>query len=627
MTEIVEKTDTSSSQARSALSSSQFPFSKDCDPFLKWNEDPRDSGHEQAIVFRSLVATLQLQSALDDSLEAKAVRFLESMYLDDEDLAETFLSNFASFSGESLTNFVQSIVVLISSASNVITTAAMKMLKTLFSNCSPQVQLTLVKAELIPQLITTLNPQSVSLSDCQHIHTCLILCIINSVWLSTPYGLTSLEIEDRDEQQAVRETVFQQVLVPSEKYIWHLCKNRFSIIEREQSIAFMALLADLLQISPYYQPTMDLNDFSDCRDDSAPQPQIVTFVLNDWTHCTVACRLATPTEDDLVVSVEFPARLAIPQTTLTATIASDSTPSAWKSTLGMSSRTTIWMRYRIRHRLHCIHSFSEFIHALQLQHDLLPPRSQAMPPTASHSRCLQPMKASLHTLFLFPFSTDCDPFLKWNEVPLDSEHEQAIIFRSLVATLQLQPVLDDSLEAKAVRLLESLIPSDGFSAYIFLHHVGRAIDESLTDFVQFILVLVSSTSQVITTASMKMLKNLIRECTTNHLLTLVKADLIPQLIATFDPPSLSFTEAEDVHTSLLDIILNPVWLATPTSLTYLEIEDRDGQQAVRKAVFQQVLAPSEKYIWHLCVNRYSIIDGDQSTYFLALLAGILEISP
>ncbi|KAK2951635.1 hypothetical protein BLNAU_13374 [Blattamonas nauphoetae] len=77
----------------------------------------------------------------------------------------------------------------------------------------------------------------------------------------------------------------------------------------------------------------------------------------------------------------------------------------------------------------------------------------------------------------------------------------------------------------------------------------------------------------------------------------------------------------------MNIIHNSFWLSTPDYLELLEITDPDQQQAVHETVLKQVLAPSEKYIRHLCVNRYSIIDGEQSRFFLELLANLLELSP
>ncbi|KAK2954518.1 hypothetical protein BLNAU_10538 [Blattamonas nauphoetae] len=50
--------------------------------------------------------------------------------------ADAFLGEFASNSDESSTNFVQFIVVLVSSASQIISTATMKMLENLISWCS-----------------------------------------------------------------------------------------------------------------------------------------------------------------------------------------------------------------------------------------------------------------------------------------------------------------------------------------------------------------------------------------------------------------------------------------------------------------------------------------------------------
>ncbi|KAK2945541.1 hypothetical protein BLNAU_19539 [Blattamonas nauphoetae] len=200
---------------------------------------------------------MKLNSTLDVSLETKAVEFLESVNPDDDESADAFLSSFASFCDDSETDFVQCISVLISSASQVITTAAMKMLDSLIDWCSDKVHLPLVKADLIPQLILLLNPLSLSFAEAVDIHACLISIISDSIWLSTPHGLTQLGIEDYDEQQAVHETVLQQVLVPSEKYILHLCMNRFSIINGNQSYSFLTLLAQLLRICPYYQPTMD----------------------------------------------------------------------------------------------------------------------------------------------------------------------------------------------------------------------------------------------------------------------------------------------------------------------------------------------------------------------------------
>ncbi|KAK2964074.1 hypothetical protein BLNAU_1155 [Blattamonas nauphoetae] len=135
---------------------------------------------------------MELQPVLDASLEAKAKRFLAFVIpYDNIESTDAFLNSLASNSYGSSITFIRSIVVLISSASHGITTAAMKMIEDLIWGCSEAVNFALLKADLIPQLIITLNPLSLSFAEA-----------------------------------AVHETILKQVLVPSEKYICHLCMNR-----------------------------------------------------------------------------------------------------------------------------------------------------------------------------------------------------------------------------------------------------------------------------------------------------------------------------------------------------------------------------------------------------------------
>ncbi|KAK2955679.1 hypothetical protein BLNAU_9369 [Blattamonas nauphoetae] len=133
----------------------------------------------------------------------------------------------------------------------------MEMLESLTLGCSARVLYLLIQADLFPQLLTTLNPLSLSFSEGVDIHTNIVKCIINSLWLSTPDGLADIKCEDEDEVQDVHETILTHVLAPSEKYIWLLCLNRFSINDGDQSKFFLGLLAQILRICPYHQPAMD----------------------------------------------------------------------------------------------------------------------------------------------------------------------------------------------------------------------------------------------------------------------------------------------------------------------------------------------------------------------------------
>ncbi|KAK2946526.1 hypothetical protein BLNAU_18568 [Blattamonas nauphoetae] len=196
-----------------------------------------------------------------------------------------------------------------------------------------------------------------------------------------------------------------------------------------------------------------------------------------------------------------------------------------------------------------------------------------------------------------------------------------------VATVKSNPAFDASLEAKAVTFLKSMIPDGTDFVDAFLKRLASNSDDSLTDFVESIVVLISSANQIITTTTMKMLRRLSRRCTETSRLALVKTDLIRQIINTLNPQSLSFTEAVGIHINVMKTINESFWISSPYPLEYLETVDEIEPQDVHEAVLKHILGPSEQYIWHLCVNRYSLVDGNQSRHFLDLLAKILYICP
>ncbi|KAK2959932.1 hypothetical protein BLNAU_5129 [Blattamonas nauphoetae] len=64
-------------------------------------------------------------------------------------------------------------------------------------------------------------------------------------------------MEDRDKQQALRETVLKQVLSPSQTYICHLCAKYHSIVDEDHSDAFTTLLSRIIQLYSHCQQTME----------------------------------------------------------------------------------------------------------------------------------------------------------------------------------------------------------------------------------------------------------------------------------------------------------------------------------------------------------------------------------
>ncbi|KAK2959910.1 hypothetical protein BLNAU_5107 [Blattamonas nauphoetae] len=183
--------------------------------------------------------------------------------------------------------------------------------------------------------------------------------------------------------------------------------------------------------------------------------------------------------------------------------------------------------------------------------------------------------------------SDCSAFLNWDEKELETECEKGVVFRSLVATVKLQPAFHDSLEAKAVKFLQYVVACTSESADAFLSIFGRTTPESLTNFVQCIGMLVSSPSKIIATTAMKIVGRLILYSSPKILHTLINADLIPQIIISLNPLSLSFAEAEDIHKYLIDIITKSIRLAALESLAYQGTNDDNELQTVHETILQK----------------------------------------
>ncbi|KAK2964067.1 hypothetical protein BLNAU_1148 [Blattamonas nauphoetae] len=122
-------------------------------------------------------------------------------------------------------------------------------------SCSSKKRLRLFKDDLIAKIIPSLNLLTLPFAGAEDLHYHLMFVIANFLWLSTPFGLASLELSHLHEHQALHETVLKQVLMPSEAYLRHLCVNCHSIVDGNQSTSFVLLLAQILRICPFHDPT------------------------------------------------------------------------------------------------------------------------------------------------------------------------------------------------------------------------------------------------------------------------------------------------------------------------------------------------------------------------------------
>ncbi|KAK2945764.1 hypothetical protein BLNAU_19320 [Blattamonas nauphoetae] len=224
--------------------------------FQNWDGKRIELFADKSKIYRSLVTMAKNDNAFDTTLEKKAVSFLAQIRPTFGEESDRFILDLTPSIDGSLNNFVTSIVVLLSSANQAVIAATMKMLDHLHINSTSQIHLKLVHAALIPRLLSSLNPLSLSFVDGAELHTLLISVISLSVWFATQAGLVSLKINDRHEQQTVHTTVLEHVLVPSEDYIRHLCTNRTLIVDRSLSDDLMFFLSQIILICPHFHPTL-----------------------------------------------------------------------------------------------------------------------------------------------------------------------------------------------------------------------------------------------------------------------------------------------------------------------------------------------------------------------------------
>ncbi|KAK2940593.1 hypothetical protein BLNAU_24507 [Blattamonas nauphoetae] len=161
---------------------------------------------------------------------------------------------------ESVLNFVTSMIVLASSANQILLYHS-DLVVSFFSShselASTTIRLSLINLDLIPQLLSAINTQSLSLEEAPNIVLSLIDVITHSLSLTSPQHRARIEIEHLWGTQAIYDTVLAHILVPSGEFIRHLCLNHHMFHNDSISVKFVPLLMTILQICHYHQPSID----------------------------------------------------------------------------------------------------------------------------------------------------------------------------------------------------------------------------------------------------------------------------------------------------------------------------------------------------------------------------------
>ncbi|KAK2945995.1 hypothetical protein BLNAU_19071 [Blattamonas nauphoetae] len=219
-----------------------------------------------------------------------------------------------------------------------------------------------------------------------------------------------------------------------------------------------------------------------------------------------------------------------------------------------------------------------------------------------------------------------DAFQNWDGKPIQSTSEKSVVYHSLVSLIQPDYVFTDDFVKKAVLLLEQLRFSNAKETNNFICPALESTDQNLMEFMQSFMILLSCANHSLITATIKMLDSLLLNISTRMHLRLVNADLITHILTSLNPLSLSIADAQDIHSSIISIIILTLWLSNPYVLITLDIKDSSEQQAIHETILNRVLVPAEAYIRYLCTNYSFIADGASSERFPYLLTRPLDIS-
>ncbi|KAK2957797.1 hypothetical protein BLNAU_7231 [Blattamonas nauphoetae] len=202
------------------------------EPFLNYNPNAELTLEEQLTLFSSLVALIRREHPFDKALQDRAARLLKSLKLNSEDEpdAATKLDNDLVFSStESPSEFLDGIHTLLSSSHSTVVAAALSSLFELSFNAYPALPLHYIESDLVPNLLRTVQPHTISISEDEAMIDSLVGIISHFVYLTLPWSLSDTGVTAAVDAFNRREIIFQKVVLPSSQFVTFLISKRHVI--------------------------------------------------------------------------------------------------------------------------------------------------------------------------------------------------------------------------------------------------------------------------------------------------------------------------------------------------------------------------------------------------------------
>ncbi|KAK2954505.1 hypothetical protein BLNAU_10525 [Blattamonas nauphoetae] len=242
-------------------------LSKDCidaifvperDPFLNFDSTSELSLEDKSTIYCSLVALVKEGYRFNNALEDKTVHFLKNLapIWYNRQFTATLVTGLVPSSSDSPSDFVESVLTLLTSPHSTVIEAALSFLNTIVCFSVPAVKLLYVKSDLITNVLTIVQPHTLPIAGNEEIFDNFIAIVSSLTYLIDPSFLKKLRITDAVDKDSHREIIFQKVIIPSYQFVTFLITNRH-ILNRHLFGSFMDELNTFLQISPFHRPMLE----------------------------------------------------------------------------------------------------------------------------------------------------------------------------------------------------------------------------------------------------------------------------------------------------------------------------------------------------------------------------------
>ncbi|KAK2946740.1 hypothetical protein BLNAU_18336 [Blattamonas nauphoetae] len=596
------------------------------EPFLNFDSNSSMSFEDQSTIYRSLVTLVKAESPFDNAILDRAALFLKSLepQLFDRKQATKLLTKLVLSSAGPPSGFVKSILTLLSSPHMIIVAAALSFLNNTFYSSSPMIQLQLVESDIVTNVLAIVQPHTLPILGNETILFNLNHLIRNTTNLALPSHLSELDITTAVEKSNHREMIFQKIVIPSSQFVTFLISNQ-NILNGDLFTSFMYLLSTLLRIGPYHRLTLE---FVLASPIVMALPYCLSFNENDGHLWMTLLSIYSP-DDWKKKSRE----VVQSNKRMIQALFSEGFESFIEQTL-MRNKDVVhfWINSKTRH-----------VYLVQIGCAPHSRHSTAIPALSELRKCSAPLKLSLSLYLRFLtnrlkkgnliespdynrslieaptsslfcplnvnrtprpilvsttamssslpspsyisntpplFSESASAFRNWDGIPPKSIRHTLTIYRSLVMMVK-NGIVTHRSETED---------------YVILQIGQSASDRTMLTFVKSILILVSSPNRVVTLSTLEMLRILILHYSIQKCLLLVTTNLIPQLMPILRPLSFSLIDADDIHVSLIDILIGSIRPAMLIELTRLKLSKYHEQQPLRETVFNQALVPSEDYL-------------------------------